>query len=162
MPPWQQGHLPPLLPTLSMLQMFSKIVCNCKLLTLLSACTSPLRGKRLDLPVQLALPIFMTFSFHFVLLHSRMSMQYSTQHGAVQPAGSQHVTCVSILLSRWCHRCIKPCQVLVGKLASRQPAQKAPSGSADFCDIRLVQNECVSPFNVDVLTWLKEALFLRI
>ena len=40
-----------------------------------------------------------------------------------------------------------PCQVLPSQVASKQPAQKPPSGSADFCHIHFVQNECVSPFD---------------
>ena len=76
------------------------------------------------------------------------------------------VTCVALLLSRWSHRCIRftrftgastlPGASRPGGFFKQPAAQKPPSGSADFCDIRF---ECVSPFDCDVPTWLKVALF---
>ena len=114
-----------------------------------------------------ALPTFMIF--HFALSFLAPERQCLFHLARCRRASWQpQVTCVEATLTtivKVLHRCInvarcsqvdQPCQVLFGQVAFRQPVQKPPSGSADFCDIRF---ECVSPFDCDVPTWLKVALF---
>ena len=101
-----------------------------------------------------ALPTFMIF--HFALSFLAPERQCLFHLARCRRASWQpQVTCVEATLTtivKVLHRCInvarcsqvdQPCQVLFGQVAFRQPVQKPPSGSADFCDILF---ECVSPF----------------
>ena len=101
-----------------------------------------------------ALPTFMIF--HFALSFLAPERQCLFHLAQCRRASWQpQVTCVEATLTtivKALHRCInvarcsqvdQPCQVLFGQVAFRQPVQKPPSGSADFCDILF---ECVSPF----------------
>ena len=160
MPPWQQGHLPPTLPTLLILQMFSMLVCNCNFSTMnyckhchqncfiTSYCISSSCSISFSVSAQLChqfndtpLQTFMISSFYFkAFSRSRMLMFISL--GAwcrAQPA-------VSSMCSRdthyYCHQGAqvhKTCQVPARPGGFGAACTKdSQFGSADFCDIRLV------------------------
>ena len=155
MPPWQQGHLPPTLPTLSILQMFSMLVCNCNFFTMnyckhcyqncikTSYSISSSCSISSSVSVQLChqfndtpLLTFMISSFYFKAFScSRTLMFISLGAWCSIASCQQQVTCVGGTLTT-----IVKVQHRWTKLARcfSVTHQWAPSGSADFCDIRLV------------------------